>query len=277
MSGANLASGSSVIALAVLNLKLIIFQDPATRWETADAYFHRVEQESVAGPSEQCHQGPYTDASEPSSSNNPEPALKMNPVPEIGFASNSTSDINSIYTPTSSDSDPSSKLHPKTCGQVPCYGCDRRFSTFASMFAHLEEGDCITDHAELGRLAVNHPHYSRYIRYSHHEYLRTSSGEEQISFDTDNESTWECVECGRVYFTRNHADKHAKSSAHRPDAFKCPSCSTFFRALSALIQHVDMARACPYSQEYEGAGPVGWLVMDVGEYLQQKREDRGGE
>ncbi|KAI4176340.1 MAG: hypothetical protein LQ343_001079 [Gyalolechia ehrenbergii] len=150
-----------------------------------------------------------------------------------------------------------------------CFGCDREFYSYASMILHLEEGECITTMAELARIAESASYSDRYIVYGWREYLRTEYGLEKTAFDTDNETVWECVECRKVFYTLSKASVHARSAAHKPRLFKCPSCPKDFNALSGLLQHVEQSNSCPEGL-YKGTRVMGRLLSEIGDRMVEK-------
>lgn len=174
--------------------------------------------------------------------------------PSHGVEQNSTTDI-----PT-----------PKAPGHLLCFGCDRPFHEYASMILHLEEGECVTTMSELARIAESTTYSKLYVVGKWREYLQTKYGLERGFFETDQESVWECTQCRLVFYSLNKANAHARSAAHKPKVFKCPSCSKKFKVLSGLLQHIEQSTSCPEGP-YKGTRTMGKLLNEIGDRMSEKR------
>lgn len=141
------------------------------------------------------------------------------------------------------------------------------------MMLHLEEGECITSMAELAQIAESASYSFQYIVPGRRQYLRHQYGREELGFDTDDESIWECVECRKVFRSLLKASAHARSPAHKPKVYRCPSCRNEFTALSGLLQHVEQSSSCPEGV-CKGSKTVGRLLALIADRTLEKEDGK---
>ncbi|THH32218.1 hypothetical protein EUX98_g1976 [Antrodiella citrinella] len=130
-----------------------------------------------------------------------------------------------------------------------CPGCNNAFISPAALILHCEAGRCpsgVTRQA-IDRLVVAFDRNNiitnpnRLLQGPDGSYSAPSTITSWATRNSFNGQAYECVLCHREFRTLDALNSHLRSPAHADKIYRCPGngCGTQFRALSALVQHVE--------------------------------------
>lgn len=129
---------------------------------------------------------------------------------------------------------------------LDCPLCKKSFALPSAIAHHIESGGC---HKKIDRHRVTAAVHSMgvipVISLSHR--LQGSSPSNaprrivhySASEQAFNGSSYECYVCHRTFRALGSLNTHLNSAAHDVDEFKCPKCSSKFKLISSLIQHIE--------------------------------------
>lgn len=141
-----------------------------------------------------------------------------------------------------------SAAHKTKDVMCPTHGCGLGFVSHSALVLHMESGTCKSG---INRKMVNtlvHRYDTnnlitdpgRMITGSNDHQQHITYYASEASFNPYTQS-YECCLCHRTFQTLSGLNQHLGSQAHEQKSYLCrgPTCGARFKALSALVQHVE--------------------------------------